>query len=347
VTTRPNDNVPTGDRAPVSASRHDAAGRPRSTTRPAWLRAAALWAAGAALVLIGSRPMWRVPLQADDFWLLLTIHDGQGDVVADSVGYARDWIATGTHVNPVGQFLDALLNGTMLTARGDVLTASARHHGTLAVLSVVTMVVAAHLLSRLVRLASGAHLSPATLSVPLGLGFLCTVQITTPWSGFDPLVALPVYGGLQTMLGLAYLAAATRALMRTDSRVSIAGASLLGVLGFLTYDGFVTYVATVVVIAWVFRRSWDSGTGRTRWALAWLVLPPLATLLVRRLVVATHDVGYAGTEWGPDPLITPAAWLTSLHTAWNHLFLNRLIFRRAPAAAGDAVGEPEPPLEPR
>lgn len=174
---------------------------------------------------------------------------------------------------------------------------------------------AVHLLSRLVRLATGADLSPATLSVPLGLGFLCTAQITALRSGFDPLVALPVYGGLQTMLGLVYLAAATRALTRTDSRVSIAGASLLGVLGFLTYDGFVVYVATVVVIAWVFRRSWDSGTGRTRWALAWLVLPPLATLLVSRLVVATHDVGYAGTEWGADPLITPAAWLTSLHTA--------------------------------
>jgi len=259
--------------------------------------------------------MWGIPLRGDDFWLIFTLHGpNPGAVLPASRAYMWAWMTSGPHFNPVSQFFDAVLKGSMQTTQVPLLDPSAVHYGALLLLCLVAMVMAAHLVSRLLGV-GGVVASAATAALPLSLGFMAFAQVTAVWSQYDPLVSHPAYGALPTAVGLAYLAVAVAALASTRSRHAVIGGSFLGVLGFLTYDGFVIYIATAAVIAWIFRASWAGGRRRLWSTLSWLTVPPLVTLITGRLIVATHDVDYTGTDWSLDPVIAPSAWATSIHTS--------------------------------
>jgi len=290
---------------------------PQSAVRRAgaWVLARLLWAPSIAFVLLALRPTWHVPLQGDDFWLVFNIHANKElDVLKNSLDYMEGWAAAGTHFNPVAHFLDAYLKGEMMASQSAILTASALHHGVIIASSVGTLIAVAHLLSRLLCVATGVRLRAATVALPLSIGLLCTAQLTGTWSQFDPLLSHPVYGALPTMLGFAYLSASLRALMLQRGWFRTAAASALGVLGFLTYDGLIVFVAALVVIAWLYRAEWPGGIARLRWTLVWLVGPPLGMLAVGRAIVATHEVVYGGTSISLGSSI-PAAWVASIQSS--------------------------------
>jgi hypothetical protein len=147
------------------------------------------------------------------------------------------------------------------------------------------------------------------------VGFAITAQISAPWSLYDPLVAHPAAGALPTLLGFAYLSSAIGALAPGSSRGRVATACALGVLGFLTYEITIVFVASLGAVAAI---AWFRGRGKVAvpWSrLAWIVGVPLAVFVASRAIVAGNPVsGYAGTTFSADPAIG-ATWMVAAATS--------------------------------
>lgn len=272
------------------------------------------WLSALGIMLLALRPLWTIPLQADDFLQLFIIHyDADLTVMESSVSNMVHWATVSdTHFNPLGNFLEALLKGGMLATTSPVITASVLHYGTIVALTLITLPLATMLLSRLVRLYSGTTVSCTTLAVPVAVGFAAAAQLTALWSMFDPLVAQPVFGALPTVLGIAYLSTAIGALQESAPARRVAVPSLIGVVGFLVYESMIVFVAALLVVAWTGRRRGLTGL-RSR--LPWLVVPAMTTFLVSRVIVAGHpDTGYGGTKLSLDPAMLPA-WSVATATS--------------------------------
>lgn len=278
------------------------------------------WVISMIIVLVALRATWGVPLQGDDFWLLFSIHASEAGAWVNSIDFTTSWIAHGTHFNPIGYFLDALLKGGMLATTSPIVTPSVIHHGAIALFSMLTMVAVSSLLSRLLALTSRIEVAASTCAVPVALGFLAATQLTALWSNYDPLVTHPIYASLTTLVGFAYLAAALGATRSDPDRQSVVAAATLGVTGFLIYELFIVFAASLGVILIVYGRSlpWS----RLRDAGLWMIGVPLLSLVVARVFVASHEtVTYSGTEmaigWASVPALVTSTYTSAPGSLWG------------------------------
>lgn len=304
-------------------------------------RAVSQWAAAFAVMLLALRPLWTIPIQADDFLTLFDIYaNGDDDILGRSLRNAARWAAqSDSHFNPVGIFLETLLKGLMMTTTSSTFTAGTIHHTALSGLMLLALPISARLAGRLIRVTTGATVSPSALAIPVAVGFAMSIQVTAPWSMFDPLVAHPIFSALPTVLGLAYLASGLGALGADTLRRRVVMASAIGVLGFLVYEIMIVFVAAFVVIALATRRRHTAAL----WArLPWLAGPPMATFVIGQAIVASHpDSGYAGTSLELSRAILPS-WFVAMRTGepgvlWGLAFTRVDAGRLVPYAVVGAV----------
>lgn len=290
------------------------------------------WAAAVGIMILALRPIWSIPLQADDFLALFYINGDNFGVWDTTVQNTQHSLTnSGTHFNPVGIFLESLLKAWMLATDSPILTMSVLHYGTIVGLMLLALPIVTRLLSRLLRVSSGIAVTSTALAIPVAVGFALSAQITAPWAMYDPLVTHPIFAALPTVVGLAYLSSAVGALERRAPVRRVVLASALGVVGFLVYESLIVFVAALVMIAWLGRRRGFSGF-RSR--LPWLIVPPVATFLVSQLIIAGRpDAAYTGTSFTID-LATAPAWMVSMTTSqpgalWGiasrHVDLSRLV----------------------
>ncbi len=243
-------------------------------------------------MLTALRATWGVPLQGDDFWLIVSIHADDGGVWANSINFVSRWIANGTHFNPIGYLLDALLKGGMLASEDPLLSPSVMHHGTIALCALLTVVAASSLLRRLLVIASNVAVATATLSVPVALGFLASTQLTAPWANYDPLVSHPIYASLTTLVGFAYLSVGLGAVMTERSRRSTLTAAALGVVGFLIYEMFIVFVVALACLVILYRTR--IAHDHLREAVLWTIGTPLLSIRPPEVGLGNRvDVGFS------------------------------------------------------
>lgn len=199
----------------------------------------------------------------------------------------------------------------MMTTTSSTFTAGTIHHAVLSGLMLLTLPISARLASRLLHVTAGATVPSSVLAVPVAVGFAMSIQVTAPWSMYDPLVAHPVFGALSTVLGLAYLTSALGALGADTPRRRVLTASAIGVFGFLVYEIVIVFVATLIVVAWVTRRRHTIALGVR---LLWLAGPPMATFAIGQAIVSSHpDSGYGGTSLEFSHAILPS-WFVAIRT---------------------------------
>jgi hypothetical protein len=275
---------------------------------------AASWLCASAAVLWTLHPLWGAPLQADDIVEVLLVNRFEEGVLPNALASVEHNLRTSsTHFTPLGDLLQGLLKGAMLATTSPVLTASVIHHGFIAAVALTMLALCAHLLGALLSLTGGVRISASRLAVPLALGFAVSVQVTAPWSIFDPLVAHPVFGALPPVFGVAFLLVSVRALAAEpgSGRGTLVLGALIAVAHTVLYEVSAVFFAVLVVVALVGRSRFHD----VRRRLAWLILPAMVTLAVGRQIVATRPTtGYPGTIATVDLSLLPT-WVVAVQTS--------------------------------
>lgn len=303
----------------------------------------ALWILGASLVTVAYWPTLSVPTQADDLLTLFNIgahHDGSlagemANVARSSFRSFRD--GTSAHFYPLGAAMEIGLKRTMLRGSSLHLTASSVHHAAFLLITLGTFVAAVVLVFRLRGAASPSRFGAAAYAVPVALGFAACLQVTTPWSTYDPVVVHPVFGAFVTFIGIAYLAVFVDVL-RGDGRVrTTVLCAVLGLLGMMTYEGFFPFVgiALVMIVVGAVRHRLGGGSWSINAAAVWAAAPALALILATRLYAGRHPGAgdYRGTAVTLK-LDTVTAWWTSVHTTSPAGAWGRDVSTNHPALAG-------------
>lgn len=292
----------------------------------------ALWLVGIVIVLAASWASFEVPVQADDLLAFVGVPRAGSlpppfDIPASIGRFITAFLGGRTdHFAPLGLATEESLKRTMRRATDFGLTASGVHHATLAVLTVAGYAASTALVSGLLRRRRGTP-RPYQLAVPIAIAYAACVQITTPWSTYDPLVSHPVFGSLVTVVGITYLAVLTRALNGARGRLSTLAGTVLGLAGVSLYEGFYPFLlvaALMVLISWASDRSPERTRAQLRLS-GWFLAPAAVLIAVSRtisLFVSHSDYQGTAVHVGAKGI---AAWTTSIHStapagSWSQAF---------------------------
>ncbi len=291
--------------------------------RRVFLTKFALWTLGISVVIVAFWPTLSVPTQADDMLILFDIGPRyDGSLPREMVHAARSSLhnfdlGSSAHFYPLGAALDVGLKRVMLRSSSLHTTASSIHHTAFLAIAIGTFVASVVLVFRLRRSAPPTTLGAAAYAVPVALGFAACLQVTTPWSTYDPVSVHPIYGALVTFLGVAFLAVFADVLRGGKRTLSTLLCAVLGLLGVLTYEGFYPFVgiAILMIIVRIVRRRLSEGSWSANFRAVSATAPALALILGTRYYAGRRPTAgdYQGTAISVN-LDSLTAWGTSVHT---------------------------------
>jgi hypothetical protein len=296
-----------------------------------------LWIVSFSLLVITFFPTLRMPIQGDDFFALLNTNpDEPVSIFAESAHgfrFALESFLNGqtSHFYPTGFFFDVGLKRIMIEAYSFGSSASAVQSLVYLSLGVGTFLSVCFFLSGVFSLMKNSR-KPVWFATPVAIGLFASLQLSTKWSTYDPLVVHPIFGAVITFVGFFYLAAISRDLSRHIKPWKIALNSIIGIVGVSTYEGFYPFLLAAITMnlygILITRRN---KAYNIQWKQSIAVVFPVALVFITRIYSRMKSTSeYQGTDIGISRK-TFVSMITSFrstspggmwHRAWNEVQLN-------------------------
>ena len=296
-----------------------------------------LWILSFGLLIITYFPTLRMPIQGDDFFALLNTNpDEPVSIIAESAHgfrFALESFLNGqtSHFYPTGFFFDVGLKRIMIDAYSFGSSASAVQSSVYISLGIGTFLSVCFFLSGVFSLMKNSK-KPVWFATPVAIGLFASLQLSTKWSTYDPLVVHPIFGAATTFVGFFYLAIISRDLSRHIKPWKIALNSIIGIVGVSIYEGFYPFLFAAITInlygILITKRSNDYNI---QWKQSIAVVLPVALVFITRIYSRVKSTSeYQGTDIGISSK-TFVSTITSFRStspggmwnrAWNEVQLN-------------------------
>jgi hypothetical protein len=296
-----------------------------------------LWIISLTILYITLAPTLRMPIQGDDFFALLnTNQDESVSTLAESsqaFRFALESFINGqtSHFFPSGFFLDVGMKRLMIEAYLFGSSASDVQSIVYLFLGIGTFFSVTFFLSGIFCCLK-KDIKPVFFATPIAIGLFVSLQLSTKWSTYDPLVVHPVYGAGVTFIGFFYLAILSRNLSQSVNPTKIVLISLLGIMGVSMYEGFYPFLFSAIVMClFLYINNKKNKDNMFSWIQSIAVMAPLAVAITSRVyskVISTSEYGGTDINFSGKTLVS---MITSFRTtapggmwqrAWNEINLN-------------------------